>query len=351
MPFKAAFKAYLRCGMLLGLGATISLSASPGRRYLRLARKYHPGSRMVYSTEITTHITFRSHPSGLKSFLPDVPGVVIIRPQTTLTVESVRPDGSAEVKDHFDDFEMLASMADDPSGDASAQVQKVESAFSQKITGQTLTTLCSPSGRLVGFSGADTLLKQLQAPAARGAARCGLKLLLAQLGGYGFYPDRPVYVGEIWKRHASAKLSEAVPLLSRDEDAYRLESLIRYHGVRAAVIAFDLANSVHPARNTGASAGLFALLKAQGVTLDIEVSGGGHGTAIVALDDGRILQEDSLFHESFRGSLQGLHGVPLPANGPASLDLDTENAVHVIELAAGFSGRRPKSETRRSGGL
>lgn len=323
----------------MGLSATLSLSASPGRKPLHLVRKYRLGSRMVYQTEITTHIKLQSRPRGLRGYLPDMPSVVVVRPQTTSVVQAVGPDKSAEIQDRFDEFELVTTVTADPSGHARAVVRKVENAFTHQMTGQTLTAHYGPRGKLLGFTGAEALLDQLQAP-ARGAAHWALKLLLAQLGGYGFYPDRPVRVGESWKRRGSAKLSEAVPLMSNHEDTYRLERLTRYHGMRAGVIVFDIANSVRPVHNTGPSPGLFALLKNEGVTLGVGASGSGHGRAIVALGDGRILQEDCVLRESFQGSLQGLRGVPLPATGPASLKIETENAIDMVELPAGSSNRR-----------
>jgi len=330
MFFKTRLKFHLRGGMLMGLSAALSLSASPIGRPLRLVRRYRPGSRIVYRTQITTRIKMQSDPSGLRSYL-HVPDVVVLRRQNTLVVQAVRPDKSAKIQDRFDNFEVSTTVTSDPSRYSRAVVRKVENSFTHAMTGQILIARYGPRGRLLGFTGATEMLNRLQLP-VRDAARWALKLMLTQPGGYGFYPDCPVRVGGTWKNESNVKLSEAVPLISNHEDSYRLASLTRYDGVRAGVITFDLANSIHPVHNTGPSPGLFALLRNEGVRLYISASGAAHGRAIVALDDGRILREASVFRESFQGSLQGLPGIPLPATGSAVLKIETENVIDMVEL-------------------
>ncbi|MGH9356077.1 MAG: hypothetical protein ACRD10_08100 [Terriglobia bacterium] len=326
----------------MGLGATLSLSASPGKKPLYLARRYTPGARMVYQTKITARIKLQSNPRGLQGYLPDVPSVITLRPENTLVIEAVRPDKSAEIKDRFDNFKLITTVTSDPPGHNHRAVQKVENAFTRQMTGQALIARYGPGGKLLSFTGAGPLLDRLQAP-SRDLAHWGLELLLSQAGGYGFYPNQPVHIGEMWKRQGSTLLGKAFPFVENHDDTYRLVSRMRYRGVSVGVIEFDLANSMSAARNSGPSPGFFALLKNEGVTLGIGASGSGHGRAIVALDDGRILREHSIFHESFRGSVQGLPGVPLPATGPASLDIETDNAIDMIELTSGASTPRSQA--------
>ncbi len=325
----------------MGLGAAVSLSASPNKKAAYLVRRYRAGSRIVYQTNVTTHIRLQSDPRGLKNYLPGIPIVVTVRPENTVVVQAVHPDKSAEIRDRFDSFNLITTVTADPSGHTRVAASKVENAFAHEITGETLTAHYGPHGRLLGFTGAAALLSHLRFP-ERGAAHWGLELLLSTLGGYGFYPNHPVQVGETWESQDVATLGEAVPLASDHQNTYRLARVIRYHGVKAGVIVFDVANSIHSVRGIGPSPGLFTLLKNEGVTLEIGASGSGSGQAIVSLKDGRILQEEVVMHETFQGSVQGLRGVPLPPNRPASLRIETDTAMNLSEAPTNPPNLRQK---------
>ncbi|MGH9359037.1 MAG: hypothetical protein ACRD22_01325 [Terriglobia bacterium] len=326
----------------MGLGAAVSLSANSGKKKVHLVRRYRPGARMVYRTEATTRIALRSNVGGLKSYLPDIPDVVMVRPENTLVVQAVRPDRSAEIQDRFDGFDLVTTVTADPSGRTRATTREVHNALTHEITGATLRARYGPQGKLLGFTGAATLLNHLRSP-EKEMAHWLLKLMLSQEGGYGLYPDHPVQVGETWKRWGSATLGEVFPLASDHQDVYRLESVTRYRGVKAGVIVFGITNSIQSVRGTGPSPGLFALLKNEGITLEVGASGNGNGRAIVALGDGRILREDIVLRETFQGSVQGLPGLPLPPNGPASLKIKTNTAMTVVEQPGNRSNRRLKT--------
>jgi hypothetical protein len=328
----APVKCWRSLAFVCCLALAPGLGAAPARApvvEVNLARTYHPGYRMIYDTQITTRAFIQSDSTALDSFLPEIPRAITIRQKNTLSVEKVLPNGSTELQDRFDAFDLLSGANGAKAVDRSDQ-RRIDSEVSRAMTGQVVTVRYDRHGNLLGFTGAKSLFQQMEAP-SREAARLALRVFLAQLGGSGFYPGR-VRVGDTWQKKTATSINSAMPAFFQDATTFQYQGSTRYRGVSAAAIGFRFTNSLKPAARSKAPGGLLALLKARGATLDFSVTGSGSGTALIALSDGRILRNDSTFQESLRGSLKGFPGVAGPASRPATLEVQTRNSVQTVEV-------------------
>jgi hypothetical protein len=317
-----------RCARIgLALAAFLLLASAPAAgawgRGTRLVRKYKPGQRMVYQTSIETHAKVHSTPEGLKAFLPPLPTELSTRQQNTVTVRSVSPDGVAEVENRFDRFEFQSNLPEllpDEVGDSARAAQEE---FVKRVSGQTLTARYDRNGKLLGFKGADTFLADLDAP-LRQTAREMLRLFLEQMGGKLLYPGHRVKKGEEWKQNLASSPTEGNPFAVEGESTMRYVGKTRYHGVKAAIIDFKFTNLLRPSMERLQQAGPLAQLESHGMGLDIKIDGQGQGRMIVALDDGRVLQNHASLQQSLSAKLKTEAGVRLPVEGPLTLNVDSE---------------------------
>jgi hypothetical protein len=295
---------------------------------VNLARKYRAGQRMVYQANMRTHSTVRSDPPQLKAFLPPLPTEFSARQRTTVTVRAVHPDGVAEVESRFDVFEFQSNLPELLPEDIRESAREAQEGFSKRVSGQALTARYGRDGTLLDFQGAEGMLEELDAP-LRETARQIFRLLLEQLGGNALYPGRRVKPGEEWTRKLNAQPSEAYPYSVEGESLLRYAGKTRYRGVKAAIIDFRFTNLLRPAARNPSQSGALAELEAQGMELDIRIDGRGQGRVLVALDDGRVLQNHSTLLETLRARLEGAPGVPQPSGGPATLQVDSETRLEV----------------------
>jgi len=325
---RAGLKAASRCvvAALLVLGGWSPPAHAWGRK-VSLARKYRPGQRMVYQTRMQTHATARSNPPGLKAFLPPVPTELSTRQQNTVTVRAVHSDGTAEVENRFDLFEFQSNFADLLPEEVQDSARAAQEEFSQRLSGQALTARYDREGKLLSFEGADDLLQELDAP-LRETARQILRLFLEQMGGNALYPDRRVKRDEEWKRKLQASPTDAYPFSVDGESTLRFMGKTRYQGVKAAIIDFRFTNLLRPVLKNLRQAGPLAQLESQGMELDLRIDGQGQGRLLVALDDGRILQNHATLRQTLRARLKGPATVPLSA-GPVTLEVDSETRLEV----------------------
>lgn len=293
-----------------------------------LVRKYRPGQEVVYQTSIQTHVTVQSKPESLKALLPPLPTELKTRQQNTVTIRSVQADGSAEVENRFDRFEVQSNLADVLPEEMKASAQKAQEEFSKRVNGQALTARYDREGKLLEFEGADPMLEELDVP-LRETARQILRMFLEQMGGHALYPGHRVKRGEEWKQDLSAAPKDDYSFSTAGESTLRFVGTTRYQGVKAAIIDFRFTNLLRPTPESLRQAGPTAMLEAQGMALDIHIEGQGQGRALMALDDGRILQNHTTLQQVLKARVEGAAGLRLPVSGPLTIDVHSETRLEV----------------------
>ncbi len=320
-------------GAFLLLSGAVPAHAWGGKT--KLVRKYRPGQEIVYQASIHTQATVQSNPEGLKALLPPLPTELSTRQQNTVTVRAVQADGTAEVENRFDHFEFQSNLADVLPDEMKSSARTAQGEFSKRVSGQTLTARYDRQGRLLGFEGADPLLEDLDAP-LRQMTREILRMFLEQMGGHAFYPERPVKRGEEWKHKLNTGPKEDYPYSIEGESTFRFVGKTRYQGVKAAIIDFRFTNLLRPTPESLRQTGPTAMLEAQGMTLDIRIEGQGQGRALVALDDGRILQNHATLQQVLKARVEGTTGLRLPVSGPLTLDVNSETRLEVDAVGEHF---------------
>lgn len=295
-------------------------------RKVNLARKYRAGQTMVYQTKIETHAKIRANPPSLETFLPPLPTEMTTRQKATVTVRAIHADGSVDVENRFDQFALQSNLLERVPENVRDSTRQAQEDFSQRIVGQALTAHYDREGRLVGFEGAEGILEQLDAP-LREPLRQVLKFFLEQVGGHEMYPGHPVQPGEEWKRKLAAQPFGKFPFSSEGENTLRYSGKTKYHGVKAGVVDFRFDNVLTPSPQNLAQAGSLAQLQARGMELDIRIDGKGKGRVLLALDDGRVLQNRATLHETLSAHLKGPMRGSLPKSGPVSLEIETETII------------------------
>jgi hypothetical protein len=283
---------------------------------------------MVYQTRVETHATVRSTPEGLKSFLPPLPTELKARQQNTVTVRAVHPEGTVDVETRFDELEFHSNLIERlPEKDRAAAVQ-AEQEFGRRLTGETLTVHYDRGGRLQSFEGAADLLRQVDAP-FREPLRQIIGFFLEQIGGQTPYPDHKVRPGEEWKRKIDSPSSDQFPFELEGETTLRYVGKTQYHGVKAAIVDYQFTSVVKPGAGSASQAGPFAPLAAMGMTLDFGIDGQGKGRALVALEDGRLLENRSTLRQKLSARLKSAPRGTVPVSEPLSLDLDSETRLEI----------------------
>jgi hypothetical protein len=291
-------------------------------RGTRLVRKYKPGQRMVYQTSMETHAEVRSTPEELKAFLPPFPTEITARQQNTVTVRSVSPGGVAEVDNRFDRFEFQSNLPDLLPEEVRGSASLAQEEFGKRVSGQTLTARYDREGKLLGFDGADALLSDLDAPLQETAHQM-LRLFLEQMGGQPLYPGHRVKKGEEWKKSLASPPTKDNPFAVEGESTMRYVGKTRYRGVKAAIIDFRFTNLLRPSMQSLREAGPVAQLESHGMGLDVKINGRGQGRVLVALDDGRILQNHAVLQQTLSARLKTDATVHLPVEGPLTVDVDS----------------------------
>lgn len=294
----------------------------------RLARRYRPGQQIVYQTTIKTHATVSSNPEGLKALLPPVPTELSTRQQNTVTVRAIGADGVAEVENRFDRFEFKSNLAEALPQDLRDAASETQEEFSKQLQGRTLTVRYDRLGRLLSTEGTEALFKELDLP-MRETGRQMLQIFLEHMGGSALYPDRPVRQGEEWTQKLDAPASASSPFSVQGESTMRFVGKTRQAGVKAAIIDFRFSNLMKPSVESLRQAGPFAQLEAQGLKLEIHIEGQGEGRALVALDDGRILQNHATLRQTLRAEMPTPPALRLPVNGPLRVQVDSETKVEM----------------------
>ncbi len=272
--------------------------------------------------------TVESNPPGLKSFLPPVPTRITARQQNTVTVRKVHSDGSAEVETRFDTFEFESDLVERLPESTRDSARTAQQEFRNQVTGQTLKVRYDRAGKLVSFEGADRMLQQLDPP-LREPLKQVLRLFLEQIGGDTLYPDHPVKPGEGWTRKLSTQPSSEYPFAMQGESTLQYAGKTRYRGVKAAIIDFKFTNVLWPELAGLRKAGPLAQLESSGLGLDIRIDGTGNGRVLVALKDGRVLQNHSTLHQDMSASLKGKAPGAAAPSEPVTLQIKSETALEM----------------------
>jgi hypothetical protein len=277
-----------------------------------LVRRYRPGETTVYCTELHSEATVRTQPPGLVGFLPPFPTEITSRQQNTVTVRAVHPGGGADVVNHFDRFELQSNLPERSPKELQASAEQSQQNFSRRFAGRTLVAHYDRQGRLTGLEGADRMLQPLDV-LLRKPLEEALRLVVEQMGG-GLYIDHAVKPTDKWSRKFWVPATTEEPWSLEGECTWRYSGHTRYGQVRAAIIDFQFSDVVAPALEELKQTTPLAQLGASSNGLTILVRGQGHGRLLVALDDGRVLQNQTQTQQTLTATLKG---VPSGPSGPS----------------------------------
>ncbi len=315
------------CGLALLLLMLVggAVAAEAGGN-VRLARKYRPGQTIIYVTKVSTNSQINSNPPELKNFFPPIPTSLRMNQQSTVTVSQVHPDGAADVQHRFDKFEIQADLGALPE-DIRDSLTQAQREVSQRIVGKTLTAHYNQDGRLVEFNGADDLFRDIDAP-VRQPLQQMLRLFLEQMGGQSLYPNHPVKTGEEWSDNLAAQPLKDYPFQVQGKSTMHYSGKTRYQGIKAAIVDYHFENTLTPAAEGLREGGALPQLEAMGMRLDLKINGKGQGRILVALDDGRVLQNHSTLHQTLSATMQGSEGFLAPEQLPR-LEIQSDTQLEV----------------------
>lgn len=312
--------------MFFLLSISLPLHAWGGKT--RLARRYRPGQQLTYQTTTQTKIRVSSNPESLKALLPPMPTALSTRQQNTITVRSAGADGVAEVENRFDRFEFESNLTESLPEEMRESAAAAQEEFSKQLNGQRLTARYDRAGRLIGYVGAEAALELLDVP-MRETAKQVLRVFLEQMGGGALYPDHPVKKGEEWKVKLDAPASGDYPFAAEGENILRFVGKTRYRGVKAAIIDLRYTNQLRPSLETLRRDSAWVQLQAMGMGLEMRVRGEGKGRVLVALDDGRILQNTTTIRQTLEAEMPKPARVNAPVASPLSLRIESETQLQV----------------------
>jgi len=311
--------------MLLVTGLAKPAKAAGGK--VQLARKYHAGLSMVYTSKVETNSKMDSNPPILKSFFPPMPTALRLSQQSTETVLKVQPDGAADVQHRFDKFDVQTDVGDLPASVRDTITQAQEE-MRQRMMGKTLTAHYDHDGRLVDFDGGDALFKDIDPPLREPSLQM-VRIFLEQMGGQSVYPGHRVKVGDEWTQNLDAKPSSNYPYQVQGKSTMHYSGKMRYRGVKVAIVDYHFENTLTPALESLNSGGALPQLEAMGKHLNIQISGKGQGRFLVALDDGRVVQNHSSVHQTLSALLKGAGGFLAASDQPPRFEIQSDTEMDV----------------------
>lgn len=317
-----------KAGLALLLPALLMATAAQAAGgKVKLARKYRAGQSMVYVTKVHTNAKIDSNPPELKNFFPPMPANLNMDQQSTVTVKKVQADGAAEIQHHFEKFEVQTSLDGLPANvrDTVAQAQRE---VSEQMVGRTLTVHYDRDGKLVDFAGADELFKDIDAPVREPLLQM-LRMFLEQMGGQSFYPDHQVKQGDEWSQDLSAQPLKDYPFKVSGKNTLHYSGKTRYQGVKAAILDYHFENALTPAMEHLRQGSALPQLEAMGAGLEVKIAGKGQGRILVALDDGRVLENHSTLHQTMSAVMKGKEGFLLPAEELPRLEIQSDTEMNV----------------------
>jgi len=310
--------------LLVLAGATVAQGAG-GK--VTLTRKYRPGQAVVYVTTVKTNSKIDSNPPELKNLFPPMPTNLRLNQQSTVTVSKVAPDGAADVQHRFDKFEIQTDLSALPENVRDSMTQ-AQQEVGKRMVGQTLIAHYDHNGQLLDFEGADNLFGDLDAPVREPLLQM-LRMFLEQMGGQSLYPDHPVKVGEEWTQKLDAPPLKNYPFQVQGKSTLHYSGKTRYQGIKAAILDYHVENELTPALESLRKGGALPQLEAMGMHLEMKIHGKGQGRILVALDDGRVLQNHSTLHQTLSALMQGKEGFVAPTDQLPRLDIQSDTEMEV----------------------
>ena len=286
---------------------------------------------MVYATKMHTKAVIHSQPPELQNFLPPLPTNLSVQEQITVTVKAVHSDGGADIENHFDKFELQSDLADRVPTSFRDHAVNEQQEISEHVAGQDIVAHFDRNGRLLEFEGGEGFFEQLD-PAYREPLRQGLRFLLQQVGGDALYPDHPVEPGETWKRKFDSHPSAANPYNVEGENSLRYIGETKVGGVKAAEVEFSFVEVLRPAPAALGRADPLAKLESHGLGVDMRIDGQGKGRVLLALDDGRVLQNHSTIHQTLSAHLKSSATLPYTNSQALKLEVQSETEMDVEGL-------------------
>jgi hypothetical protein len=283
---------------------------------------------MVYATKMHTKAVIHSQPPELQNFLPPLPTNLSVQEQITVTVKAVHSDGSADIENHFDKFEFQSDLADRVPANFRDRTVSEQQEISEHMAGQDIVAHFDRNGRLLEFEGGEGLFDQLD-PAYQEPLRQGLRFFLQQVGGDTLYPDHPVEPGETWKRKFDSHPSAANPYNVEGENSLRYVGETKVGGVKAAVVEFSFVEVLRPAPAALGRADPLAKLESHGLGVDMRIDGQGKGRVLLALDDGRVLQNHATIHQTLSAHLKSSASLPYTNSQALKLEVQSDTEMDV----------------------
>jgi len=320
------------CWLVTGLALLSLCAPKPALAWggqVRLARRYRSGQKMVYETKMHTKAVIHSEPPELQNFLPPLPTDFTMQQQNTVRVKGVNSDGSADIENHFDKFEFhsdLAQRAPESFRDSAVSAQQD---ISDHVAGQDIIAHYDRNGRLLGFEGGEGLFGQLDL-AYREPLRQALRFFLEQVGGDTLYPGYPVKPGKTWKRKLDSAASAAYPYNVEGENTLRYVRTTKVGGIKAAVVEFSFVNVVRPATNALGPGEPLTQLASHGLGVDMHIDGQGQGRVLLALDDGRVLQNHATIHQTLSAHLENSASLPFTNSQRMKLEVQSDSEMDVV---------------------
>ena len=309
---------------LLFMGAATPALAWAGK--VRLKHQYHTGQKMVYTTTMHTKTEIHAEPPGLQNFLPPVPTNFTMQQQSTVTVKAVHGDGSADIQYHFDKFEFQSDLPDRVPADLRDPVVLAQKKVSEHMAGQEIGAHYDRNGLLTGFEGGMGSFDQLDL-ALRESFRQALRFFLQQMGGETLYPEHPVKPGETWARKFDSQPSPAYPYHIEGQNTLRYVGKTKVRGAKAAVVEFSFVNVLTPAPDALGKADSLAQLEGTGV--EMRIDGQGKGRVLLALDDGRVLQDHVTVHQTLRAHPKNAARLPFKNAQAVKLEMQSDTEMDV----------------------
>jgi hypothetical protein len=325
LPFSARRAAQAAILLLSFVFAAETMGA--GGHTVLLTRKYRPGESMVYITTVHAISKFESNPPNLKDFFPPMPTDLRLSQQCTVRVSKVNIDGAADIQHRFDKFEVQTEMASLPQNIRESVTQAQEE-VSQRMVGQTLTAHYDHDRHLINFEGAGGFLQHVDAPVKEPLMQM-LRLYLEQMDGQSVYPDHPIKVGEQWSQTLDSPPTSDYQFQQQGKSTFQYSGKTRYKGVKAAIVDYHIENALTPALEGLRKDGVLPQLESLGAKLDIKITGKGEGRILVALDDGRVLQNHYTLHQTMSALMKGMEALVGPSSEPPRLEIQSDTEMDV----------------------
>ena len=200
--------------------------------------------------------------------------------------------------------------------------------LTERLEGQVLTAHYDHDGQLLGYEGADPILHGLD-PAIREPLRQMVRLYLEQMGGQSLYPTHRVRPGDEWTQKLDSDPRPDYPFQVQGLNTLHYSGKTTYHGIKAAIVDYHFENSLLPGQKNLHGNGAMTQLEAMGTQLTINITGKGQGRVLVAVDDGRVLQNHSSQHQSLIALMKGREGMTAPGDQLPKLEIQSDTELKV----------------------